>query len=50
MTLTLTDGDPLTDADGIQNGIIDDPGALTTGTTPATSTSGGGGVFHHHLV
>ncbi len=43
ITLTLTDGDPLTDADGIQNGIIDDPGALTTGTTSATSSSGGGG-------
>ena len=44
ITLTLTDGDPLTDADGMQNGTIDDPGALTTaGTTTATSTSGGGG-------
>jgi hypothetical protein len=43
ITLTLTDGDPLTDADGIQNGIIDDPGALTTDATAATSSSGGGG-------
>ena len=43
ITLTLTDGDPQTDADGIENGIIDDPGALTTDTTTATSTSGGGG-------
>lgn len=43
ITLTLTDGDPLTDADGIENGIIDDPGALTTSTTPAASSSGGGG-------
>jgi hypothetical protein len=43
ISLTLTDGDPLTDADGTENGIIDDPGALTTGTATATSTSGGGG-------
>lgn len=43
ITLTLTDGDPLTDADNIQNGIIDDPGALTTGTTSTSSSSGGGG-------
>ncbi len=43
ITLTLTDGDPLTDADGIANGIIDDPGALTTSTAPAASSSGGGG-------
>lgn len=43
ITLTLTDGDPLTDADGIENGIIDDPGGLTTGGTAATATSGGGG-------
>jgi len=46
ITLTLTDGDPLTDADGIQNGIIDDPGALTTATTATSASSGGvGGCF-----
>jgi hypothetical protein len=44
ITLTLTDGDPLTDGDGIANGIIDDPGALTTdaATTSSSSDSGGG--------
>jgi len=48
ITLTMTDGDPLTDADGIANGIIDDPGALAAGTTAASPTSdgdGGGGCF-----
>lgn len=47
ITLTLTDGDPRTDADGIVNGTIVDPGALaTTGTpTPVTSSGGGGGCF-----
>lgn len=48
ITLTLTDGDPLTDADGTANGIIDDPGAITTssastGTSPDTGGGGGGG-------
>jgi hypothetical protein len=47
ITLTLTDGDPQTDADGMANGIIEDPGAITTSTTPAGATtdgsSGGGG-------
>ena len=43
ISLTLTDGDPLTDADGTENGVIDDPGALTTGTAATTSSSGGGG-------
>jgi hypothetical protein len=38
ITLSLTDGDPLTDADGLKNGEIDDPGALAT-----TSSGGGGG-------
>jgi hypothetical protein len=46
ITLTLTDGDPQTDSDGVQNGIIDDPGAITTAnTTGATSSGGGGGCF-----
>lgn len=40
ITISLTDGDPLTDADGRVNGEIDDPGALTTA---ASSGSGGGG-------
>ena len=46
ITLTLTDGDPQTDADGIANGIIDDPGAITTSTASSgasTGSSGGGG-------
>lgn len=46
ITLTLTDGDPLTDADGSQNGVIDDPGALTTTDTATASSDGGsGGCF-----
>jgi len=40
ITIALTDGDPLTDADGLVNGEIDDPGALTTA---ASGGSGGGG-------
>ena len=48
ITLTLTDGDPTTDADGQENGTISDPGAVAL--TPATSSSpsgggGGGGCF-----
>jgi hypothetical protein len=50
ITLTLTDGDPLTDADGLENGIIDDPGALatsatSTGSSASSSSGGGGGCF-----
>jgi hypothetical protein len=44
ITLTLTDGDPETDGDGQQDGIIIDPGAITTtSSTPVGSSSGGGG-------
>jgi hypothetical protein len=43
ITLLLTDGDPLTDGDGIANGTIDDPGALTTLSTSSSSGDGGGG-------
>jgi hypothetical protein len=48
ITLTLKDGDPLTDADGVANGIIVDPGALattssTTSSSPSAAVSGGGG-------
>jgi len=56
ITLTLTDGDPLTDADGLENGTIVDPGALatTSGTTPTTGAAGagggGGGCFIHVLA
>jgi hypothetical protein len=42
ITLTLTDGDPLTDADGLENGTIEDPGALSNGRSSSTSSSGGG--------
>ena len=38
ITMTLTDGDPLTDADGALNGIIDDPGAITVSTTAQDTT------------
>jgi hypothetical protein len=40
ITITLTDGDPLTDADGLRDGRILDPGALAL---PAAA--GGGGCF-----
>ncbi len=40
ISFTLTDGDPQTDADGVANGVIQDPVALAT---PATTSSGGGG-------
>jgi hypothetical protein len=48
--LTLTDGDPETDADGLENGTIVDPGALalTSGAgagSTSSSGSGGGGCF-----
>jgi hypothetical protein len=48
ITITLTDGDPKTDADGLANGTIVDPGALATASsTPSTtfSAGGGGGCF-----
>ncbi len=51
ITLTLTDGDPDTDADGIANGVIDDPGALTTATTtPVPSSDSSGGCFFTTLL
>jgi hypothetical protein len=43
ITLTLTDGDPATDADGLVNGVIVDPGAVAATATPATTAAGGGG-------
>jgi hypothetical protein len=54
ITLTLTDGDPLTDADGVLNGIIEDPGALTVsstaqGTTGSSSSGSGSGCFISNL-
>lgn len=42
ITLTLTDGDPATDADGLDNGTIDDPGALATGETAESDSSSSG--------
>lgn len=50
ITLTLTDGDPVTDSDGIVNGIINDPGALTTSGTTTSSSGGGGGCFISTLL
>ena len=55
ITLTLTDGDPLTDSDGVANGTIIDPGALATSGTPtpvttAGSGGGGGGCFIDSLA
>lgn len=34
ITMTLTDGDPQTDADGVENGTIVDPGALALTPPP----------------
>ncbi|MEJ2657137.1 MAG: hypothetical protein P8012_08055, partial [Desulfobacterales bacterium] len=48
ITLTLTDGDPATDADGKQDGTISDPGAVALASDPLSSPSadsGGGGCF-----
>ncbi len=49
ITITLKDGDPLTDADGTANGVIVDPGTLVLGEDepeePAKSDGGGGGCF-----
>jgi hypothetical protein len=43
ITLVLTDGDSLTDADGLMDGKIVDPGALASGPAAGSSASGGGG-------
>lgn len=43
ITITLTDGDPVTDSDGLKDGSIHDPGAIATTTTSASGESGGGG-------
>ena len=43
ITITLTDGDPETDADGQQNGTIVDPGALAISDEGEQTSSGGGG-------
>lgn len=43
IVLSMTDGDPETDLDGLANGIIVDPAAMTYPPTSATSSSGGGG-------
>jgi hypothetical protein len=43
ITMTLKDGDPATDADGVANGTILDPGALAT--AQEESSGGGGGCF-----
>jgi hypothetical protein len=47
ITIALTDGDTLTDADGAENGTIVDPGALalsSSGGETETSVGGGGGA------
>jgi hypothetical protein len=40
ITLTLTDGDPATDSDGLANGIITDPGVLAEPASSGSSDSG----------
>lgn len=39
--ITLKDGDPATDSDGIENGTIVDPGALVTNISQSSSDSSG---------
>lgn len=39
VTITLKDGDPTTDADEKENGIIVDPGALVTGVSQTSSSA-----------
>jgi len=51
--VTLTDGDPLTDLDGLANGSIDDPIAVAdagtaTGTVGDSGSGGGGGCTAAH--
>jgi hypothetical protein len=41
ITITLTDGDPLTDADGKADGNIDDPSALAYDAASATYAASG---------
>jgi hypothetical protein len=41
IVLTLTDGDPDLDADGVANGTIVDPGAVTVASATTSSSSGG---------
>jgi hypothetical protein len=43
LDFTLTDGDPLTDLDGVANASIDDPIAPAEFVPPASSGGGGGG-------
>ena len=43
ITITVTDGDPLTDADGLMNQRIVDPGALAVPQASSTSSADGGG-------
>ena len=43
ITLTLTDGDPSTDADGLANGTISNPGAIAVSSDVSSTDSGGGG-------
>jgi len=45
ITLTLTDGDPSTDADGLENGILSDPGAIAVSSDVTSTDGGGGGCF-----
>jgi hypothetical protein len=49
ITLTLTDGDPTTDGDGQENGIISDPGTVAlspqTSSSPSADTGSSGGCF-----
>jgi len=43
LDMTLTDGDPLTDMDGVANGVIVDPVAVGGATAPGVTLGGGGG-------
>jgi len=47
LVINLKDGDKATDADGVANGVIQDPGAVAVTATTPTSSGGdsGGGCF-----
>jgi hypothetical protein len=57
LKLTLTDGDPMTDLDGVVDGVIEDPLAIGSVTTSNNidsssndSSGGGGGRFDPNLL
>ena len=49
ITLTLTDGDPNTDGDGLADGTIMDPGGITTPESSSSSSSSSDNCFINSL-